>query len=148
MVTPVVTLFLQALSRSAAAAIELLGTAFGGIVVSDCFSAHNNLPTQQRQLCWAHVIRDLTAGVPQSSPQRPCLTAPAPPELTPAPAESSRNAAEPEPCELRTATFRRPWISPPSLNARAPPPSSEWSYWTCRNSCLPLWYRYKNGTID
>ncbi|MCS5700061.1 transposase [Cyanobium sp. FGCU-52] len=61
MVTPVVTLFLQALSRSAAAAIELLGTAFGGIVVSDCFSAHNNLPTQQRQLCWAHVIRDLTA---------------------------------------------------------------------------------------
>jgi len=30
-------------------------------VVSDCFSAHNNLPTQQRQLCWAHVIRDLTA---------------------------------------------------------------------------------------
>jgi hypothetical protein len=51
----------SALSRSAAAAIELLGTAFGGIVVSDCFSAHNNLPTQQRQLCWAHVIRDLTA---------------------------------------------------------------------------------------
>jgi len=60
MVTPVVTLFLQGLSRSAAAAIELLGTAFGGIVVSDCFSAYKHLPTQQRQLCWAHVIRDLT----------------------------------------------------------------------------------------
>jgi hypothetical protein len=51
----------QGLSRSAAAAIELLGNAFGGIVVSDRFSAYNHLPTHQRQLCWAHVIRDLTA---------------------------------------------------------------------------------------
>jgi transposase len=61
MVTPVVTVFLQGLSRSAAAAIELLGSAFDGIVVSDRFSAYNHLPTQQRQLCWAHLIRDLTA---------------------------------------------------------------------------------------
>jgi len=30
-------------------------------VVSDRFSAYNHLPTQQRQLCWAHLIRDLTA---------------------------------------------------------------------------------------
>ncbi len=41
MVTPVVTLFLQGLSRSAAAAIELLGTAFAGIVVT----AIASLPT-------------------------------------------------------------------------------------------------------
>jgi hypothetical protein len=61
MVTAVVTVFVQGLSRSGAAAIELLGNAFGGIVVSDRFSAYNNLPTQQRQLCWAHLIRDLTA---------------------------------------------------------------------------------------
>jgi transposase len=61
MVTPVVTVFLQGLSRSTAAAIELLGEAFGGIVVSDRFSAYNHLPTHQRQLCWAHLIRDLTA---------------------------------------------------------------------------------------
>ncbi|MCP9899416.1 transposase [Cyanobium sp. Cruz CV13-4-11] len=61
MVTPVVTVFLQGLSRSAAAAIELLGNAFGGIVVSDRFSAYNHLPVMQRQLCWAHLIRDLTA---------------------------------------------------------------------------------------
>jgi transposase len=61
MVTPVVTVFRQGLSRSAAAAIELLGHAFGGIVVSDRFSAYNHLPTQQRQLCWAHLIRDLRA---------------------------------------------------------------------------------------
>ncbi len=55
-----VTVFLQGLSRSAAAAIELLGNSFGGIVVSDRFSAYNHLPLEQRQLCWAHVIRDLT----------------------------------------------------------------------------------------
>jgi transposase len=61
MVTAVVTVFIQGLSRSTAAAIELLGSSFGGIVVSDCFSAYNHLPTQQRQLCWAHLIRDLTA---------------------------------------------------------------------------------------
>jgi transposase len=42
-------------------AIELLGNAFGGIVVSDRFSAYNHLPVMQRQLCWAHLIRDLVA---------------------------------------------------------------------------------------
>jgi transposase len=61
MVTAVVTVFIQGLSRSTAAAIELLGSTFGGIVVSDRFSAYNHLPLNQRQLCWAHVIRDLTA---------------------------------------------------------------------------------------
>ena len=61
MVTPVVTVFLQGLSRSAAAAIELLGDAFAGTVVSDRFSAYNHLPTQQRQLRPAHLKRDLTA---------------------------------------------------------------------------------------
>jgi hypothetical protein len=61
MVTAVVTVFIQGLSRSTAASIELLGSSFGGIVVSDRFSAYNHLPTQQRQLCWAHLIRDLTA---------------------------------------------------------------------------------------
>jgi len=61
MVTPVATVFLQGLSRSAAAATELLGDSFGGIVVSDRFFANNQLPLVQRQLCWAHVTRDLTA---------------------------------------------------------------------------------------
>ena len=59
MVTAVVTVFIQGLSRSTAAAIELLGSSFGGIVVSDRFSAYNHLPLEQRQLCWAHLIRDL-----------------------------------------------------------------------------------------
>jgi transposase len=61
MVTAAVTVFIQGLSRSTAAAIELLGSTFGGIVVSDRFSAYNHLPLEQRQLCWAHLIRDLAA---------------------------------------------------------------------------------------
>jgi transposase len=61
MVTAVVTVFIQGLSRSTAAAIELLGSSFGGIVVSDRFSAYNHLPTKQRQLRVAHLIHDLTA---------------------------------------------------------------------------------------
>jgi transposase len=61
MVTPIVTVFLQGLSRSAAAAKELLGHGFAGVVVSDRYAAYNHLPTSQRQLCWAHLIRDLTA---------------------------------------------------------------------------------------
>ncbi|MFM9103681.1 MAG: IS66 family transposase, partial [Cyanobium sp.] len=61
MVTAMVTVFIQGLSRSTAAAIELLGSTFGGIVVSDRFSAYNHLPLAQRQLCWAHLIRDLNA---------------------------------------------------------------------------------------
>ena len=61
MVTAVVTVFVQGLSRSGAAAIELLGSTFGGIIVSDRFSAYNHFPLAQRQLCWAHLIRDLNA---------------------------------------------------------------------------------------
>jgi hypothetical protein len=61
MVTPVVTVFLQGLSRSAAAAIDLLGNALAGIVVSDRFSAYKHLTIEQRQLCWAPLIRDLCA---------------------------------------------------------------------------------------
>ena len=61
MVAAVVTVFVQGLSCSSAAAIERLGNAFGGVFVSDRFSANNYLPTHQRQLCWANVIRDLTA---------------------------------------------------------------------------------------
>ena len=43
------------------ALVGLLGSAFEGIVVSDRFSAYNHLPVEQRQLCWAHLIRDLSA---------------------------------------------------------------------------------------
>ena len=52
---------MQGMRRSTAVAIALLGNAIGGIVVSDRFSSYNYFPLEQRQLCWAHVIRDLTA---------------------------------------------------------------------------------------
>jgi hypothetical protein len=61
MVTTVMTVFMLDLSRATAAAIELLGNTFGGIGVSDRFSAYNHLASQPRQLCWAHLIRDLNA---------------------------------------------------------------------------------------
>jgi hypothetical protein len=44
-----------------AADVEATRYAFGGIVVSERFSTYNYFPVKQRQLCWAHVIRDLTA---------------------------------------------------------------------------------------
>jgi len=67
MVTPVVTVFVQGLSRSTAAAIELLGNAFGGIVVSDRFSTWNHLPIQQRDqqqdpLWFAHKTAESSVG--------------------------------------------------------------------------------------
>ena len=46
MVTAVVTVFMQGLIRSTAAAIELLGNPFGGIVVGDRFSSYSHLPTR------------------------------------------------------------------------------------------------------
>jgi len=51
MVTAMVTVFIQGLSGSTAAGIELLGSAFGGILLSVRFSAYNHLPLEQRQLC-------------------------------------------------------------------------------------------------
>ena len=45
LVTAMVTVFVQGLSRSATAAIELLGDASGGIVLSDRFSACSYFPS-------------------------------------------------------------------------------------------------------
>lgn len=59
--TPLLTVFEHGLSRSAAMARQLLGHGFTGIVVSDRFSAYSWLPLARRQLCWAHLRRDLTA---------------------------------------------------------------------------------------
>ncbi|MCA1680544.1 MAG: IS66 family transposase [Actinobacteria bacterium] len=47
-------------SRSQRAAKELLGEDFGGFVVSDRYVGYHFLDVLQQQLCWAHVIRQLT----------------------------------------------------------------------------------------
>lgn len=60
-VTALVTVFLVRASRSSQSAKELLGAAYAGIVGSDRYSAYSWLAPGQRQVCWAHLIRDFTA---------------------------------------------------------------------------------------
>jgi transposase len=56
-----VTVFLVRLSRSGKVARELLGAAFDGILVTDRLSAYNWYAVRWRQLCWAHLLRDIAA---------------------------------------------------------------------------------------
>ena len=60
-VTPIATLFLLRLSRGAQVAKELLKETFAGVVGSDRFSAYNWIAPSQRQICWAHLLRDFEA---------------------------------------------------------------------------------------
>lgn len=55
----VATLFLLAYGRGKQQLRALLGEAFVGLVTSDRFTAYNSLPTARRQLCWAHIVRNL-----------------------------------------------------------------------------------------
>jgi transposase len=57
--TPLVAVFLLLTTRSAQGAKQLLGGAFAGVVGSDRWSAYNWLDPAHRQLCWAHLKRDL-----------------------------------------------------------------------------------------
>jgi transposase len=60
-VTTWVTVFLVRLSRGGKVARDLLGTQFQGILVTDRFSAYHWYPVRWRQLCWAHLLRDIEA---------------------------------------------------------------------------------------
>ena len=59
-VTPLVSFFQVMLSRSTAAAVELLGKNFGGILNCDRYGAYNWLDVCHKQLCWAHLKREFT----------------------------------------------------------------------------------------
>jgi transposase len=48
-------------SRSGLALRHLLGAAFLGIVGSDRFRAYEQYPDERRQICWAHLLRNLQA---------------------------------------------------------------------------------------
>lgn len=61
LVTPLVSFFEVALSRSQTTAQTLIGEAVSGVVVSDRYSSYNWIALAQRQVCWAHLKRDLTA---------------------------------------------------------------------------------------
>ena len=60
-VTPLVTVFHVVRSRAAKVAKELLSENFAGQVGSDRCKSYDWIPAVQRQLCWAHLIRDFTA---------------------------------------------------------------------------------------
>jgi transposase len=60
-VTAWVTVFVVRLSRGAKVVHELLGEQFCGTLVTDRWSAYNWYPTRWRQVCWAHLLRDIEA---------------------------------------------------------------------------------------
>jgi transposase len=61
LVTPLVSWFEVVLSRSQATAKQLIGETFEGIVSSDRYGAYGWIAVPRRQVCWAHLKRDLTA---------------------------------------------------------------------------------------
>jgi transposase len=71
MVTETLTLFRLDPSRSKAVAQSLLGPDWTGIVGSDRYSAYRYLPLEQRQLCWAHLIREFRKIAAYNHHQRP-----------------------------------------------------------------------------
>ena len=58
-VTPWIISFTVILSRATTAAQQVLGEAFGGWITSDRCPAYNWVDIERRQLCWAHLKRDL-----------------------------------------------------------------------------------------
>jgi transposase len=60
-VTAWVTVFVVRLSRGTKVAQELLGDRFCGILVTDRWSAYTWYPTRWRQVCRAHLLRDIEA---------------------------------------------------------------------------------------
>ena len=47
-------------SRARYVALDLIGATPSGVVVSDRYAAYAYIDTNQRQVCWAHLIRDFT----------------------------------------------------------------------------------------
>jgi transposase len=69
-VTAGVTVFVVRLSRSGKVAQELLGKRFWGWLVTDRWSGYNWYPTWRRQLCWAHLVRDIEAMIARGGPSQ------------------------------------------------------------------------------
>ena len=57
--TTKLTLFLLSHSRGRKIAKELIGKYQGKIIISDRYSSYNYISDQNRQICWAHLKRDL-----------------------------------------------------------------------------------------
>jgi transposase len=70
-VTETLTLFRLDPSRGKAVVQALLGPDWVGIVGSDRYSAYQYLPLDQRQVCWAHLIREFRRIAAYNHHQRP-----------------------------------------------------------------------------
>lgn len=64
----VATLFVLAYGRGKKQLWDLLDEAYAGRVSSDRYCAYNSLPTERRQLCWAHLVRNLRGRVEARGP--------------------------------------------------------------------------------
>ena len=62
------TRFLLQYGRGKKQLRQLLGEAFVGLVTSDRLSAYNSLESRRRQLCWAHLVRNLRARAEAKGP--------------------------------------------------------------------------------
>jgi transposase len=69
-VTTGVTVFAVRLSRSGKVAQELLGERFWGWLVTDRWSGYSWYPPWRRQLCWAHLRRDIEAMIERGGRSR------------------------------------------------------------------------------
>jgi transposase len=67
-VSTIVTLFHVASSRAGKVITTLLGDEFGGLVSSDRLKSYQTLPPERRQICWAHLIRNLRAYYERDGP--------------------------------------------------------------------------------
>jgi transposase len=62
-VTQAATVFSIALSRAATVAQGLIDPSAGQVITTDRYKGYQWLPLRQRQVCWAHLIRDFQAMV-------------------------------------------------------------------------------------
>ena len=65
--TPAVTVFVLALSRAASVVRELIDPSAGQVITTDRYKAYAWLPLYQRQICWAHLVRDFQAMVDRAN---------------------------------------------------------------------------------
>jgi transposase len=61
LVAPLLVVFHVAANRSRPVLHRLIGSNYAGILSSDRLAAYNGQPPDRRQLCWAHLLRNLLA---------------------------------------------------------------------------------------
>jgi len=66
-VTQAVTVFTIALSRAGSVAKGLIDPSAGQVITTDRYKGYLWLPLRQRQICWAHLIRDFQAMVDRAN---------------------------------------------------------------------------------